>query len=118
MLWLTTQQAAASMSAAMFTMGTMSHAGKQVMQMDGHSAQSMSKLHKSAEPVNSTHGHVQSGLSCCQAYCQCVAVSGLAMPANVSTAPFVSHKLSMQIPYLLVIPQAPETSLYRPPISV
>lgn len=117
-LWLTSQQVAAAMSAAMLPQGTMPHTGKQAVQMDCHSVGSTSKLHKNAEPSGSAHGHLQSASPCCQVYCQCIAISGFAVPANMSSPPFVSHKLSLQIPYLLVIPQAPETSLYRPPISV
>jgi hypothetical protein len=118
MLWLTSQQVAATMSAAMLAPGTVPHAGKQAMQMDCHSAGSTSTLQENGESAGSAHGHLQSASPCCQIYCQCIAISGFAMPANMSSPPFVSHKLSLQIPYLLVIPQAPETSLYRPPISV
>ena len=107
-LWLASQQVAATMSTSMLAQATTPHTGENSMQMDCHSVES----------TDSAGGHLKSASSCCQVYCQCNAISGFAMPVNISSPPFVSHKLSLQIPYLLVIPQAPKSSLFRPPISV
>ena len=108
LLWLTSQHAFAKMSVAMLAQDTMPVTGTHAMQSDCHSAGS----------TDSAVGHLSPASSCCQIYCQCSAISGFAMPMTMSSSLFVSRELSLQIPYLLVIPQAPQSSLYRPPISV
>jgi hypothetical protein len=117
MFWLTSQQVAATMSAAMLAPGSMPHPGK-AMNIGCHSAGSMSMLQESDEPGGSAKGRLQSSSPCCQLYCQCISIGGIAVFANTSNPPFIGHTLSFKIPYLLVIPRAPSSSLYRPPISV
>lgn len=118
LLWLTSQQTFAKMSVAMLAQDAVPHAGKHAMPVDCHSAGSVSKLHKSNTLTDSSRQYIEPVSSCCQVSCQCSAINGFAVPVKLSGPPFVSHTLSLQIPYLLVIPQAPKTSLYRPPISV
>jgi hypothetical protein len=108
LFWLSSQQAFAGMSATMLAQGTMPAADKHAMQTDCHSAVSTDSLGEHLEPAS----------SCCQTYCQCSAISGFAMPMNTPSPSLVSDRLSLQFPYLTVIPQAPRTSLYRPPITV
>jgi hypothetical protein len=108
LLWLSSQQAFAGMSATMLAQGTVPAAEETATLKDCHSV----------GPTDSVGGHKKPVSSCCQIYCQCSAISGFAMPMTMSSPPFVSYKLSLQVPYLLVIPLAPRTSLYRPPIVV
>lgn len=95
------------MSTAMLPQDT-TPAAEHAMQVDCHSAVS----------TDSADAQLKSASSCCQMYCQCSALSGFVMPVNMISPPFVSRTLSLKVPYLTAIPQAPQSSLYRPPISV
>ena len=108
LFWLSSQQAFAGMSATMLAQDTLPTAGQPAMQTDCHSAVSTDSLGEHLKPAS----------SCCQIYCQCSAISGFAMPMNTPSSTLVSDRLSLQFPYLAVVPQAPRTSLYRPPLAV
>ncbi len=115
MLWMASQQAAASMSAVMSK-----QLPSQTMQMNcdhGESSQMSSDMSHHGEQLNN-HDQMQPGSPCCQLSCQCSISGGPAMPVSVPGAVFTSHSLTHEVNYFMAVPHPPENTLFRPPISV